>query len=48
MTRGLTWKHGWRYCDGVNSRGYPCGNKVPKGYRYCYAHRAMYGRGPRK
>jgi hypothetical protein len=38
----LSWKRGYRYCDGINARGYPCGNKVPEGFRYCHAHRKMY------
>lgn len=39
MSRHLSWKHGYRYCQGQNSRGYPCGNLVPQGYRYCRHHR---------
>jgi hypothetical protein len=34
-----TWKHDWVWCKGVNVKGQPCGNMVPQGFSYCYAHR---------
>lgn len=34
-----SWKSGWVYCDDTNAKGKPCGNKVPKGFRKCHAHR---------
>jgi hypothetical protein len=30
------------YCDGVNSRGYRCGNKVSEGVRFCSTHAKLW------
>lgn len=41
MTSSRSWKSGYVYCGGTNVKGEPCGNKIPKGFTRCYAHKGQ-------
>lgn len=41
MSRNLSWRSGYNYCEGVNRNGKACGNTVPKGFRKCAVHRRL-------